>query len=547
MNAKPCCADLIVRNGCLYTQDNGLPHARAAAIGGGRILAVGDDEEIRALAGADTEVMDLGGRTVLPGFHDSHFHYHEWALGLRQLVLSGVASLPELVERVRDTAEHTAAGQWITGQGWNEGDWPRLRMPNRDDLDRAAPAHPVMLYRSDLHLVAVNSEALRIAGIDRRTPDPPQGLIERDGSGRATGILKDLAINLVKDRIPPATERDTLAAMTAGLPLLHRLGITGIHDFRLMGGVEGAAAFSAWQELDRTGRLQLRSWVLLPGESLDEIVHIGLRTGFGNERLRVGHLKYFADGGMGARSAWLQDPYLDAESGMPLVPMDRLEKAVIRAERHGLAVAVHAIGDRANRELVRMFEKIDALRRSSACHKAGDPLTRIPHRIEHVQMIRPEDLERMARLSLVASVQPPHLVDDMKMIDRAVGKRGAWVYPFQDMVASGLDPICGSDCPVADPNPFLGIEAAATRRRRNGYPEGGWYPKQKLTVAQAVRGYTLAPALACGWSNQLGSLTAGKRADLVVLDQDPFRVDPGRIGDTRVDLTIFDGRIVYCR
>lgn len=547
MSIASSCVDLIVTNGCLYTQDSRRPQARAAAIGGGRIVAVGDDDSVLGLAGAETEVLDLGGRAVLPGFQDSHFHYHEWALGLRRLMLADAGSLADLLERVRQAAAGTGSGQWITGQGWNEADWVEPRMPSRHDLDRAAPEHPVMLYRSDLHLVAVNTRALRMAGIDRNTPDPPQGLIERDETGRATGILKDLAINLVKEKIPSATRQETLDAMAAGIPLLHRLGITGVHDFRLMGGMEGAAAFSAWQQLDRSGRLQLRAWVLLPGEFLDEIVRVGLRTGFGNERLQVGHLKYFTDGGMGARSAWMLEPYLDAASGMPLLPVEQLEKAVIRAQRHGLAVAVHAIGDRANRELVRMFERIDGLDRGPAAGPDAGPPARIPHRIEHVQMIRPEDLKRMARLALVPSVQPPHIVDDMTMIDRAVGQRGAWVYPFGDMLAEGLEMICGSDCPVADPNPLLGIEAAVTRKRRNGYPDGGWYPRQRLTVAQAVRAYTLAPALACGRGHQLGSLTEGKLADLVVLDQDPFRVDPDRIGDIRVDMTLFDGRRVYGR
>ncbi len=539
--------DLILFNGDFRTQDPARPRIEAVAVAGGVIRAVGTSAEILGLKRTSTQLIDLQGRLALPGLTDSHFHFYDWALGRRRLELADVVSITDLVGRVSRAAKRLSRDRWVLGQGWNELGWPERRMPSRDDLDRAAPDHPVMLMRSDLHLAVVNSAALKAAGIDVATPDPPQGIISRDESGRPDGILRDLAVNLVKERIPAPAMAETLEAMEAAMGVLHRLGITGVHDLRLMGGLEGACALRAWQILDRSGRLQLRCWVMLPGERLEEAIVLGLRTGLGGDRLRIGHLKYFADGAMGARTAWLNDPYLDAGCGLPLTPARELADGIRRAEAHGLAVAVHAIGDRANHELINIFEALHRKHDGQGALAVDAAGVAVPHRIEHLQMIRPEDVVRLGRLKVVASVQPPHVLDDMTMIDGCLGDRGRWTYPFRSLLWAGTRVIFGSDCPVADPDPWYGIRAAVTRSRQDGTPPGGWYPEQRISVDQAVRCYTSAPHQACGRGQQVGTITVGKRADIAVFEHNVYTADLLELKENPSVLTIFDGRVVHAR
>ena len=534
--------NLILYNGKLLTQDPNFPQATALAIRGNRFLAIGSDAEIRSLARPNTQLIDLGGRLALPGLTDAHFHFYDWALGLRRLPLADVTSLSDLRGRLARRASETPPGHWILGQGWNETRWPDPRIPTRADLDDVAPAYPVILWRSDMHLAVVNSRALREAGITGDTPGPPQGVIDRDESGQPTGVLRELAINLIRDVIPPPTEEETVEAMREGFPLLHRLGLTGVHDHRGMSGAEGQPTFRAYQCLQAAGKLALRLWMGIPGERLDETIALGLRTGFGDDCLRVGHVKLFSDGSQGARTAWMLEPYEDTgECGMPLTPMAEIAEAVRRADQAGLAVAVHSIGDRANRELLTVFEQLPTQLET----QNPKPETHVPHRIEHVQMIRPDDVTRLARLGIVASVQPIHITDDIPMIEQSVGQRGRLAYPFRDILGAGVTLAFGSDAPVADPNPLWGIHAAVTRQGRDGSPPGGWYPAQRLTVAQAVWGFTMGPALACGREAELGSITPGKLADLIVLDRDIFAIEPMEIAQTQVVMTVFDGQVVY--
>lgn len=532
---------LILYNGKMHTQDANYPQATAIAIRGGRFLAVGGDDEIRALADRNTHEIDLGGRLALPGMTDAHFHFRGWALGLHRLGLADTTSLADLQERLARRVGETPSGEWIQGQGWNETRWPDPRMPTRHDLDEVAPDHPAILWRSDLHLAVVNSEALQEAGIASDTSDPAQGVIDRDESGEPTGILREKAIDLVKNVIPPPTEDETVEAMQEGFGLLHRLGLTGVHDHRIMGGEDGPPAFHAYQRLQGAGELPLRLWMGIPGERLEEAIVLGLRTGFGDDYLRVGHVKLFADGGQGARTAWMLEPYEDTgECGMPLTPMEEISEAVRKADGAGLAVAVHAIGDRANRELITVFENLT--------HHVSRFTLYAPHRIEHLQVIRPDDVERLARLNVVASVQPIHATDDIPMVEQSIGARGRFAYPFRDMLDAGVTLAMGSDSPVANPNPLWGIHAAVTRRTRDGTPPGGWYPQQRLTMAEAVWGFTMGPALASGREKELGSITPGKLADLIVLDRDIFALEktaPMEIAQARVAMTVFDGRVVY--
>ena len=535
--------ELILLNGNFHTQDENHPRAESVCIGGRRILAVGDDTDIKPLADSNTEVIDLGGKLGLPGMIDSHFHFYDWVLGRQQLELANVKTFQELIDQVAFKTRDTAPGTWVIGQGWNESDWPENRMPTRDDLDAIAPSHPVALWRCDMHLASVNSRALQLAGIDKNTPDPPQGVIAKDASGRPNGILRELASNLIKAVINDPSDDDLVAAMRDGIGFLHSLGLTGIYDSRIMGGLEGARALKAWQRLNEMDELDLRCWVGVPGERLDEAIALGLRTGLGDDRLRIGHLKFFADGGMGARTAWMIEPYLDAESGMPLFPMSEFGDALKKADRAGLSVMIHAIGDRANREVITVFEALEKTRVNDGKPAYTPP--RIPHRIEHVQMIRPEDLERLARLGVAACVQPHNMILDISMIDESVGPKGKWTYAYRDMIDAGIPVFFSSDAPVCDTSPLVGIHAAVTRQRKDGTPEGGWYPGQRISVDEAVRGYTIVPSMIYGRDDVVGSITPGKHADLVILDRDIYSIDPMEIVDTRVALTLFDGRIVY--
>jgi predicted amidohydrolase YtcJ len=544
MKKKRLLPELILLNGNFRTMDSDLPRAQAVAINGGRIMAVGNNDAIGALADASTKQIDLEGDLALPGMIDSHFHYYEWVRMRKYLNLADVTSFSECMRNIHIAAEKEKPDGWIIGQGFNESDWPENQMPSRSDLDEAAPHHPVIIWRCDLHLAVANSQALAQAGVHRNTPDPPEGLIERDAGGDPTGILREQAINLVKETIPPLTEEEIMDAMKDGMPELHSIGLTGLHDIRIMGGAEGAAALRSWQKLNEASELRLRTWVTIPGERIDEAIALGLRTGFGDERLRLGHLKYFADGGMGARTAWMIDPYIDAGSGMPLTTIEELEQAVVKADAAGLAVMIHAVGDRTNRELARMFEKLLQHNKiASETHNHRD--NKIPHRIEHLQMIRKADINKLAGMGIAGCVQPHNMILDINMIDQSVGKQGKHAYAFRNMLNAGIPLMFSSDCPVADPSPLVGIHAAVTRQRTDRTPKGGWYPDQSVTVDEAVRAYTLNPAVASGVRNQLGSISPGKHADIVVLDKDIYTIEPDRILNTRVVLTIFDGKIAF--
>ena len=528
----------ILVNGRVYTQDPQRPEARAVAVGGGRILAVGSDADIEHTAGPDTRRIDLNGRTVLPGFVDAHIHFYEWALKRRNLALAELPSFQALLETVREAAAQAPSGSWILGQGWNEVDWPENRMPTRTDLDGVAPDHPVVLWRCDLHLAAANSRALAAAGIHRGTPDPAGGEIDRDAEGRPTGILRELAIHPLRRVIPPPTGSDTDAALQDGASALHRVGITGIHDIRLMNDPDGPAALQAFQRLNTAGQLALRCWVTIPGDRAEAAAALGLRTGFGDARLRIGHLKYFADGGMGARTAWMVEPFLDAGCGMPTMTGEELLWQVQRADSAGLAVMIHAVGDHALREIITAFEQLE---------KTSDPNAgpSVPHRIEHAQMIHPDDLPRLAKLPVAVSMTPPNMILDINLVDTCLGPRGRWAYAFRDVWDSGVPVMFSSDCPVCDPAPLIGIYAAVTRRRRDGTPPRGWYPEGRMTVAEAVAAYTRIPAAVHGLSHEQGIIAPGRRADLLALGRDIYRIDPMEIPEVEVDLTAFDGEIVH--
>lgn len=340
-------ADTILFNGKIRTQDDQRPQARALAIKGRRILDVGPDDKILALGSSKTIRVDLEDRLTLPGFNDTHFHFYEWALNYDSIDFSKSTSFKEMLAQITEKAHRLGQGKWVLGQGFNESDWSENRIPDRQDLDAAAPDNPVCIWRCDLHLAVANSTALELAGINAGSPDPEDSVIVRDAAGYPTGVLKELAPNLIREVIPPLEETQILSNMQLAMKDAHRLGLTSIHDIRLMGGKEGADVLKAWQRLHRDNSLMIRCHVALPGEMTDQAVDLGLMTGFGDDFLKIGHLKFFSDGGMGARTGWMIEPYLDADFGMPLTPVSQIEQAVEKADRNGLSAMVHAIGDRA--------------------------------------------------------------------------------------------------------------------------------------------------------------------------------------------------------
>ncbi len=535
--------DLILFNGKVTTQDAALSECSAVAMKDGRITAIGFDPEVLALQTPGTKLINLHGKRVIPGLVDSHVHFYDWATGLRQLKLETVHSLADLLRALEAGALDTRMKGWIIGQGWNAVGWPEGRQPDRHDLDSVVADRPVFFMHSSLHQAVVNTAALREMGIDASTPNPPQGIIDREADGYPTGMLRDLAMNLVTENMPPLDENDSMDAFKEGFAIFHSLGLTGVTDQRLMGAPEGAKAFRLWQRMHELGEISLRVWMNLPGEKLDELIALGMRTGCGDEYLRMGHVKFFSDGAQGSRTAWMLEPYEDRnETGLPLTPMEVISDALLKAHSAGLAMAIHAIGDRANHELANAFERLR--------DHPLPPLTAAPaapHRIEHAQIIQPADLQRLARLGVVVSAQPKSATDDIEMMPGSIGERARFAYPFKTMLKSGIPLVFSSDCPVCDPNPFLGIHAAVTRQRPDNTPAGGWYPDECLTVDEAVWCFSMGAAYVNGQTANLGSISVGKLADLVVLDRDIFSIPASEIQHTKPLMTVFDGKVVYER
>lgn len=523
--------ELILFNGKIHAS----APASALAIGGGKIMALGADETILSLARPHTRRIDLEGRRVLPGLTDGHFHLCVWALGRKNLALAGAKSLAEVLAALAQRASVTAAGVWLKGGGWNESEWAAPVLPSRHDLDSVCPNHPVILWRSDLHAAVVNSRALALAHLGADTPNPPGGVIDRDEHGRPTGVLRELAIDLVSGIIPPATDAQLAEALQDGIAHLHSLGLTGLHDQRLMSVSEAVQAWRVYQQLRAEEKLKFRLTANIHYSQLPHAVALGLKSGFGDDYLRFGFVKLFTDGSMGAHTAWMLEPYEDGGEGMPAMPMAQIAEVISTAGQNGWAVSVHAIGDRANRELLDIFERVTP---------ALLP-TPFPHRVEHAQLLHPADIPRFARLGLTVSAQPLHLVDDRVLADRIWGRRSRYAYAFRSLLQYNTLLAFGSDCPVAEPDPWLGIYAAVNRHKPGDQAEGSWYAQECLSVAEAIHGYTLANAVAVGQQARLGSLHPGKLADLIVLEQDILNPAQPLPAHVPVRLTIVGGEIVY--
>ena len=525
-------ADLALFNGNIHTMDPGRPQVSAVAVAGDRFVATGSDSEVRSLLAQGGREVDLRGATVVPGFIDAHIHFLSYGLSLQEIDLSGVGTLSSALEKVGRRAADTPPGQWLMGQGWDQSVWAGGAFPSAAQLDAVAAAHPVYLARKCGHAAWVNSLALEQVGITAHTEDPDGGEIVRDGEGKPTGILLEKAMELAFPCMAEPADGEAVAVVRRAQEVVNRMGIVGVHT------KEAAASLRAFQQLRAEGDLTLRTVAQIPVAELDSAIRLGLRTGLGDEFLRIGGVKVFSDGALGPRTAWMLASY-DGEpdnTGIVVTGAEEMADIIARATDAGIAVVTHAIGDRANRMV------LDAL---EASRQAGRGLN-LRHRIEHAQVLHPEEIRRFAKLDIIASVQPIHATQDMLLVDRYWGERGRYAYAFRSLWDSGAKLAFGSDAPVETPDVIQGIHAAVTRMRADGSPGGdGWYAEERLTVEEAVWAYTGGAAYAGGTESSQGSITAGKLADLVVLSQDIFTVHPMAILETDVEATLFGGAFVW--
>jgi hypothetical protein len=522
--------DLLLHKARIWSGDQAQPWADAAVIRDGRFAFVGREQD--AGVAPDARRIDARGRLVLPGFTDAHAHLLNTGFAMRSVDLKAVPSAEEAARRVGARAASTPPGGWIRGAGWDQHLWPAAAFPHRRLLDAVAPEHPVVLNHTSGHCIWVNSVALRAAGVTRDTPAPYGGAIDLDEDGEASGILRDTASKLIVDAMPHPTPPERIDVLRDAIAHAHRLGVTCAHAMDV-----GRGEYQALLALNDSGRLDLRVRAYLTAERLDEWIDRAARTGDGDDLLRIGGVKFFADGALGSMTAWMREPYVGSDdTGLALQSTEQLESMVHRCLQNGLAPAIHAIGDRANAETLDIIER--------ARHIAPQ----LPRRIEHAQLLDAADVPRFAALGVTASMQPIHATQDMAKVDRFWGQRGRGAYAFGSLQASGANIAFGSDTPVETMDPLAGVHAAVTRRNAAGEPRSGWYPAQRLSLESTLRAYTLGAAVASGDGALSGRIAVGCAADFVVLSQSLFELeDPMRILDTRIEMTVVAGEVVYER
>ncbi len=518
--------------------DQNNPRAEAVAIRDGRILAVGTNHAITGYAGPDTKVIDLAGRALLPGFSDNHLHLLGYGLALQQVNVAQVDGVDQVIERVHAKAQTVEAGKWVLGQGWDQNQYKVVRYPNRYDLDQAAPDNPVALSRICGHLLAVNSKALELAGITRSTPDPEGGRIDRDAQGEPTGILRETAMRLVAQIIPPPEYADLQQALQDAVQRAVAAGITSIttDDVKSAGGLENCLRL--YRDLWENGGAALRAYLLISSSALDELIEKGYQTGTGDERVKIGPLKVFQDGSLGARTAALLQPYQDdpGNYGVLYQSQEEINALVDRGHAAGMQIGIHAIGDAAVESCLVALEQ--------AMQHNPRPDSR--HRIIHYQILSEAILAKTRDLGIIADIQPKFVTTDGQWLESRIGpERLKLACAWKTILDWGIVAVGGSDCPVEPFDPLLGLHAAVTRRVDGTPPGTSWLPEQNLTIDEALPLYTINGAYGSFEEDIKGSLTPGKLADCVVLSQDPTAVPGEQIRDLQVELTIVDGRIVY--
>ncbi len=532
-------ADLVLFNATVWTGNPAQPWAEAVAVRGGTIWQVGTTRDIRKLArGKGTVSRDLHGALVLPGFNDAHTHFLAGGFALKSINLRDAGTREEFTARVAAKARELGPGAWILNGDWDHEQLKPVELPRKDWIDAVTPDNPVCVNRFDGHMILANSLALKLAGVTRDTPVPAGGEIVKDPrTGEPTGILKDAAADLVYAKIPEPSLREKLDAARASLAHAAEHGVTSV------GEMADASSLEVFEELDRLGELTSRIHVYVPVTEVEHLARLKLRSPFGGPRLKLAGLKGFVDGSLGSATAYFYEPYADepGTSGLlaeQMFPEGIMEKRILEADKAGLQVAIHAIGDRANGLLLEIFERVEA---------AGGPRDR-RWRVEHAQHLRPADIARFGRLGLIASVQPYHLIDDGRWAERKIGPvRARTTYAFRSLLDAGAKLVFGSDWTVAPLDPLAGIYAAVTRRTLDGKRPEGWIPEEKIPVEEAVKAYTVNGAYAEFAEKSKGSIEPGKAADIVVCDRDIFKVSPEEIMGAKVMMTVFDGKVVYER
>lgn len=525
---------ILLENGRIYTANPQCPTASWMVVCGSRIIALGNDQRKKSVGIRPDKKIDLLGATVVPGLTDGHIHFLNFAERLEEIDLSNAQSEEEAIETLKRS---TIGGRpsWVRGFGWSHIQWVRPDLPTRASLDRIFPDVPVALSSKCGHLLWVNSAALRQCKITESTQSPAGGEIARDPETREpTGILKETAIELVLGCIAQPGIEESKERIGRACRIANECGITSIHN------MEDLDSFQAFQELAREQRLSVRATFYLPLDTLDDLINLRLQSGFGNEWLRIGGIKLFADGSLGGRTAFMLEPFEHepSNSGVCVMTEKELEEVVVRANEHGLSAAVHAIGDRAVRETLYAF-------RTAAQSKSKGDVAGVSNRIEHFQLIHPEDLALVRELNIIASVQPLHLCSDMRAADHFWGRRARYAYAFKSLLDAGAMLVFGSDAPVESMNPLLGFYAALTRKNLMGEPSAGWYPDERLDREKVLAAYTKQAAMAVGDLHMRGTLEPNKLADFVVLSDDLMSVPEEALLEIRVRATVVHGKCVY--
>ncbi|HEU4403125.1 MAG TPA: amidohydrolase [Candidatus Polarisedimenticolia bacterium] len=529
-------ADLIVTNGKLFTVDRERPEGQAVAVIGDRIVAVGSAAEIDAWRGPRTRVIDAGGRRVLPGFNDAHVHFVSGGRQLDAVNLKEAKSVQEFVKRIGERAGATPRGEWVQGGDWDETLWSPAKLPDKSTIDPVTPNTPVFVSRYDGHMALANSVALRLAGVTATTPDPPGGTIVHDAQGNPNGLFKDAAMAYIEKVIPPLTHDQRLRGAHRALGHAASLGVTSVQDM-----APDYADIAVYSELLERGELTTRIYAAPLETGWEDQAKIGLRRAFGSSWLRLGALKGFADGSLGARTAYFFEPFIDTPDNHGLLsdemqPLQAMRDRLTRADAAGLQLCVHAIGDQGISMILDLFADVV---------KANGERDR-RFRIEHAQHMAAKDFDRFAALRVIASMQPYHAIDDGRWAESRIGPdRIKRTYAFRTFLDHGVRLAFGTDWDVAPLDPMQTIYAAVTRATLDGRNPGGWVPQEKLSVAETVEAYTLGSAYAEFQEKEKGSLTPGKLADLVILSADIFGIAPQAIRDVKVLTTIAGGRVVW--
>jgi predicted amidohydrolase YtcJ len=543
-------ADTVLVNATIYTVNPRVPVVQAMAVRGDRIVYVGDDEGAMKLKGPKTEVMDLGGKTVLPGFIDAHGHFIALGESLRHLSFVGITSYEEIVALSQKKVAETPKDEWILGWGWDQTRWPVKAFPDHHSLSVVSPSNPVWLTRVDGHAGLANAVAMRIAGITKDTPDPQGGKIVRDPkTGEPTGVFIDNAMSLVERHIPPLTRDQIKRAALLAIQKCLADGLTGVHD----AGV-GFEILDAYKELIDEGDFDFRIYAMImtsgvpadpsgkaPATSrIESYLKSGPKLiGYGGNRLTVRSIKMVADGALGSRGAAMLEPYSDDPDnrGLMVTSPEAMYFWAKRATDGGFQVNTHAIGDRASRVWLDVVERLE---------RENPKVNELRLRDEHAQIIALSDLPRFARLHVTPSMQPTHCTSDMRWAEQRVGpERIKGAYAWQALLKTGVRIPAGSDFPVEDPNPLWGFYSAITRQDHEGWPAGGWRPQERMTREEALRAFTLDAAYAAFEENIKGSIEVGKLADFVVLSQDIMKIEPRLLLVTEVEKTFLGGKLVY--